>query len=127
MRKFRFVALAVLVAALSAIAASAASASPRIVGEVYVNDNTAGVNTVAGYYRHADGTLTAIPGSPFAAGGSGTGHATASQGSLQLSPDGRLLLVVDAGSNQISVLRINPDGSLRIADGGKRPSGLSCS
>jgi 6-phosphogluconolactonase (cycloisomerase 2 family) len=120
MRKFRFVALAVLVAALSAIAASAASASapPRIVGEVYVNDNTAGVNTVAGYYRHSDGTLTAIPGSPFAVGGAGTGHATASQGSLELSPDGRYLLVVDAGSNQISVLRINPDGSLRIADGG---------
>lgn len=118
MRKLRFVALAVLVGALAAIAASAASASPRIVGEVYVNDNTAGANTVAGYYRHSDGTLTAIPGSPFAAGGAGTGHATASQGSLQLSPDGHYLLVVDAGSNQISVLRINPDGSLRLADGG---------
>jgi 6-phosphogluconolactonase len=118
MKQFRFVVLAVLVGALSAIAASAASASPRIVGEVYVNDNTAGTNTVAGYYRHSDGTLTAIPGSPFAAGGAGTGHATASQGSLQLSPDGRYLLVVDAGSNQISVLRINPDGSLRLADGG---------
>ena len=118
MRKFRFVALAVLVAALSAIAASAASASPGIVGEVYVNDNTAGANTVAGYYRHSDGTLTAIPGSPFVAGGAGTGHADASQGSLQLSPDGHYLLAVDAGSNQISVLRINPDGSLRPADGG---------
>jgi 6-phosphogluconolactonase len=118
MRKFRFAALAVLVAAVSAVAASAASASPRIVGEVYVNDNTVGVNTVAGYYRHSDGTLTAIPGSPFAVGGAGTGHATASQGSLQLSPDRRYLLVVDAGSNQVSVLRVNPDGSLRIADGG---------
>jgi 6-phosphogluconolactonase len=118
MRKFRFVALAVLVAALSAIAASAASASPRIVGAVYVNDNTVSANTVAGYYRHSDGTLTAIPGSPFIVGGAGTGHATASQGSLQLSPDGHYLLAVDAGSNQISVLRINPDGSLRIADGG---------
>jgi 6-phosphogluconolactonase len=118
MRKFCFVALTVLVAAVSAVAASAASASPRIVGEVYVNDNTVGVNTVAGYYRHSDGTLTAIPGSPFAVGGTGTGHATASQGSLQLSPDRRYLLAVDAGSNQISVLRVNPDGSLRIADGG---------
>src|SRR5579862_4088610 len=118
MRKLRFAALAVLVGALAAIAASAAFASPRIVGEVYVNDNTVGTNTVAGYYRHSDGTLTAIPGSPFAVGGAGTGHATASQGSLQLSPDGHYLLVVDAGSNQISVLRINPDGSLRPADGG---------
>jgi DNA-binding beta-propeller fold protein YncE len=117
-RKFRFAFLVVLVAAMSAVAAGAVSAAPRVVGAVYVNDNTAGANTVAGYYRLADGTLTAIPGSPFAVGGAGTGHATASQGSLQLSPDGRFLLVVDAGSNQISVLRINRDGSLRIADGG---------
>ncbi len=118
MKKVRFVFLVAVVAAVSAVAAGAVSAAPRVVGAVYINDNTAGTNTVAGYYRHADGTLTAIPGSPFAVGGSGTGHATASQGSLQLSPDGRFLLVVDAGSNQISVLRINPDGSLRIADGG---------
>ena len=53
-----------------------------------------------------------MPGSPFAVGGSGTGHPDASQGSLQLSADGRYLLAVDAGSNQISVLRIKPDGSL---------------
>ena len=29
-----------------------------VVGHVYVNDNTAGTNTVAGFDRHADGTLT---------------------------------------------------------------------
>jgi 6-phosphogluconolactonase len=80
-----------------------------------VNDNTAGVNTVAGFDRYADGTLTPIPGSPFAVGGAGTGHATASQGSLQLSADGRYLLAVDTGSNQISVVRIKPDGSLQTA------------
>ncbi len=118
MRRFRFAVAVVLVAAVSVILAGAASASSRVVGHVYINDNTAGVNTVAGYDRHADGTLTAISGSPFAVGGAGTGHATASQGSLQLTRNGRFLLVVDAGSNQISVLRINPDGSLRIADGG---------
>ena len=38
---------------------------------------------VAGFDRHADGSLTAMPGSPFAAGGSGTGHPDASQGSLR--------------------------------------------
>jgi len=37
----------------------------------------------------------------------------ASQGSLQLSSDGRYTLAVDAGSNQVSVLRINPGGSLK--------------
>ena len=41
--------------------------------------------------RHADGTLTAIPGSPFAVGGAGTGAGImTSQGSLQLSSDGTL-------------------------------------
>jgi 6-phosphogluconolactonase (cycloisomerase 2 family) len=104
-----FAALAVT----AAVFAAGGSAAPSVVGHLYVNDNTAGVNTVAGFDRHADGTLTPMPGSPFAVGGAGTGHATASQGSLQLSADGRYLLAVDAGSNQISVVRIKPDGSLQ--------------
>jgi 6-phosphogluconolactonase (cycloisomerase 2 family) len=87
-----------------------------VVGHVYVNDNTAPVNTVAGFDRHADGTLTALPGSPFVVGGSGTGGPDASQGSLQLSDNGRFLLAVDAGSNQISVLRVGHDGSLQPVD-----------
>ena len=124
MRALRFgVPLALATAAAVAVAGgTAASPGPRrtghrVVGHVYVNDNTAPVNTVAGFDRHADGTLTAMRGSPFAVGGSGTGHPDASQGSLQLSSDGRYLLAVDAGSNQISVLRIKPDGSLEAAQG----------
>jgi 6-phosphogluconolactonase len=85
----------------------------RVVGQVYIDDNTSPTNTVAGYDRHADGTLTPIPGSPFVVGGSGTGAGIASQGALQVSSDGRYLLAVDAGSNQISVARILPDGSLQ--------------
>jgi 6-phosphogluconolactonase len=107
------VAAAVFVA--SGAAASSGSGASAVVGHLYVNDNTTGVNTVAGFDRLADGTLTPMPGSPFAVGGAGTGHAVASQGSLQLSADGRYLLVVDAGSNQISVVRIKPDGSLQSA------------
>jgi 6-phosphogluconolactonase len=120
MRASRFAALLALAAGVSIAAAGGAVASPpgphsaRVVGHVYVNDNTAPVNTVAGWDRHADGSLTPIPGSPFVVGGSGTGHADASQGSLQLSSDGRYLLAVDAGSNQISVLRISHDGALRL-------------
>jgi 6-phosphogluconolactonase len=116
MRKYRFGLLVTLATAASALAAAGAPAASNVVGQLYVNDNTTGVNTVAGFDRHTDGTLTPIAGSPFAVGGAGTGHATASQGSLQLSADGRYLLVVDAGSNQISVLRIKPDGTLQIAD-----------
>ena len=55
-----------LIAALmtcAAIGAQAASASPfgsAVVGHVYVNDNTATTNTIAGFARHADGGLTPL-------------------------------------------------------------------
>src|SRR6266705_3066508 len=101
------------VMAVPGTASAAAGASP-VVGHVYVNDNTAGTNTIGVFDRHADGALTPHAGSPFAAGGAGTGAGLASQGALQISPDGRFLLAVDAGSNQVSVLRIKPNGSLRL-------------
>src|SRR6266568_4869308 len=117
------------VAAAPAVAAAvpaSASASPQaspVVGHVYVNDNTAGTNTIGAFDRHADGTLTPAAGSPFAAGGAGTGAGLASQGALQISPDGRFLIAADAGSNQISVLRIRPDGSLGLVSHGVVSSG----
>jgi hypothetical protein len=127
MRRIRFSALFALGAAVAAVAgpaaATAGAQASAVVGHVYIDDNTSPVNTVAGFARHADGSLTALPGSPFAIGGSGAGHPNASQGSLQLSDDGRYLLAVDAGSNQISVLRIRPDGSLQTAQGSPVASG----
>jgi 6-phosphogluconolactonase (cycloisomerase 2 family) len=111
--------LAVAAAAAVAVPASAAAADASpVVGHVYVNDNTAGTNTIGAFDRHADGTLTRQTGSPFTAGGAGTGAGLASQGALQISPDGRFLLAVDAGSNQVSVLRIRPNGSVRLVPGG---------
>jgi 6-phosphogluconolactonase (cycloisomerase 2 family) len=100
-----------------------ASAAEDVVGHVYVNDNTAGTNTIAAFDRHSDGSLTPTEGSPFAAGGEGLGAVFGSQGALQLSGDGRYLLAVDAGSNQVSVLRILPDGALRPVGGGPVWSG----
>ena len=129
MSLLRFSALLGLAATAAVVVAGSAAASgvgPRasgVVGHVYVNDNTAPVNTVAGFDRHADGSLTPMLGSPFVVGGSGAGHPDASQGSLQLSPDGRYLLAVDAGSSQISVLRIRPDGTLQSAEGSPVASG----
>lgn len=120
-------ALTLFAVALSA--APAAADGSAVVGHVYVNDNTTGVNTIAGFDRHADGSLTALPGSPFAAGGAGSGAGLASQGALQISTTGRYLLAVDPGSNQISVLRIRHDGSLRVADvvgsGGNLPDSIA--
>jgi DNA-binding beta-propeller fold protein YncE len=93
-----------------------AATGSDVTGHLYVNNNTAGHNTVSGFDRHADGSLTPIPGTPFDAGGFGFGKPTGAAGALQRSADGRYLLAADAGSNQLSVLRIKPDGGLRLVD-----------
>ena len=126
--------VAVAPATLAAIPASASAstgASP-VVGYTYVNGNTAPVNTIDGFARHADGSLTPLAGSPFTAGGAGLGAGLASQGAIQVTPDGRYLLAVDAGSNQISVLRITRDGAPVLAgqpvsSGGATPVSVAVS
>jgi 6-phosphogluconolactonase len=121
-------AVAVPASASASASASRADASP-VVGHVYVNDNTSGTNTIGAFDRHADGTLTPEAGSPFAVGGAGTGAGLASQGAIQITPDGRFLIAVDAGSNQISVLRIHFNGSLRLVSvtgsGGTLPDSVA--
>lgn len=105
--------------------------TPPVIGHLYVNDNTAPHNTVAGFDQHPDGSLTPIPGSPFAVGGAGKGTITGSAGALQVSPDGRYVLAVDAGSNQISVLRVQRNGALQpvaespVASGGIEPVSIT--
>jgi 6-phosphogluconolactonase len=98
----------------AAIPAVAAASPSHQNSYVYVNDNTAGQNTIAAFARRADGTLTAVPGSPFNAGGAGSGSGLSSQGAIQVSSDGRYVIAVDAGSNQVSVLRIRHHGGLRL-------------
>ena len=113
--------LGLVAAALGATAPAVLArhhSSSSVVGHLYVNDNTTRTNTIAAFDRHADGSLTPEAGSPFAAGGAGTGSGLASQGALQVSPDGRFLIAVDAGSNQISVLRISHDGTVALVHGG---------
>ena len=126
MRLFTRLAVAgfvVVLAVAGATAARADASGSPVVGQLYVNANTAGINAVSGFDRHADGTLTPLPGSPFAVGGAGTGGGSGSQGALQLSADGRYLLAVDAGSNEVSVLRVKPDGGLTEAEGSPVSSG----
>ena len=103
-----------------------------VVGHAYVNDNTAISNTVAGFDRHADGSLTPISGSPFPVGGAGLGAGLPSQGAIQLSSDGRYLLAVDAGSNQISVSRVGFNGvpqpvGAPVSSGGGEPLSIAVS
>jgi 6-phosphogluconolactonase (cycloisomerase 2 family) len=98
---------------------------------VYLDNNTAGANTISGFSRTPDGALTALPGSPFSAGGAGLGSGLASQGAIQTADHGRYLLAVDAGSNQISVLRVGRDGTLTpvagspFASGGVEPDSVA--
>ena len=114
-------------AAAAVVPATASAASPAspIVGHVYVNDDTTGTNTIGAFNRHADGSLTPEAGSPFNAGGAGNGSGLASQGAIQVTGNGRYVLAVDAGSNQISVLKVNYDGSLSlksvVSSGGELP------
>ena len=108
------------------------STASRVVGYTYVNDNTATSNTIAGFDRHADGSLTPIAGSPFLAGGAGLGAGLASQGAIQVTSDDRYLLAVDAGSNQISVLRITTNGvpvlvGQPVSSGGIKPVSVAVS
>lgn len=133
MKMTRLVILLALALAGATVASASAAAATDVVGHLYVNDNTAGVNTIAAFDRHVDGALTPIPGSPFNTGGTGTGSGIGSQGSLQESADGRYLLAVDAGSSQISVLRIKPDGTLGqvgngpVSSGGVQPVSIAVS
>lgn len=117
-RGMRLIGLAGAVAALatSLSVSVVAAASAPTVGHVYVNNNSAGANTIAAFDRHGDGSLTPITGSPFFAGGAGTGAPFGSAGGLQRTANGRYLLATDPGSNQVSVLRIKPNGGLQLAD-----------
>ena len=117
-RSRRLIGLAGAIAAIATTLSvgTAAAAGPATVGHVYVNNNSSGQNTIAAFDRHADGSLTPIAGSPFDAGGAGTGAPYGSAGGLQRSTDGRYLLATDPASNQISVLRIKPNGGLQLVD-----------
>jgi 6-phosphogluconolactonase len=124
--------LAVSAVTLGAASASAFAAGSPVVGHAYVNDNTTSVNTIAGFERHEDGSLTPSPGSPFTAGGLGSGKGLGSQGAIQETENGRYLLATDAGSNQISVLRVAKNGALEavgapVSSGGIDPVSIAVS
>jgi 6-phosphogluconolactonase len=130
---FALLGLALVGPAVGSASADSGQGSYQGPDHVYLDGNTAGANTIAGYVRNADGSLTALPGSPFHAGGSGLGEGIGSQGAIQVADHGRYLLAVDAGSNQISVLQIGWDGSLTpvpgspFASNGVEPNSIAVS
>jgi len=113
--------------ALGALAFSALSA-------ITLADNNGGVfvltnelsNKVAVYARSTNGALQYVDA--ISTGGQGTGAGLGSQGAVQLSADGKWLLAVNAGSNDVSVFQVKNGGlSLvdRTASGGANPISLT--
>ena len=90
----------------------------RSAGAVYTMSNAAVGNRILAFHRAANGTLT--PGGSFATGGLGSGGGLGNQGGLVLTDNGRWLLGVNAGSNDVSLFAVDDDG-LRLTD--KAPSG----
>jgi 6-phosphogluconolactonase len=90
-------------------------------GAVYVMTNAA-ANAVLAYERGPDGSLSE-PVS-FATGGAGTGAGLGSQGALVLTGNGRWLLAVNAGSDELSVFLVTSKGLFltdRASTGGDMP------
>src|SRR5690242_13294400 len=96
---------------------------------VYVQTNDATSNEVIAFGRDADGGLASLE--RFATGGRGTGQPhLPSQSSIVLSDDGRQLLVVNAGSDELSLFAVHNDGLRlcdRVASGGVTPTSVAVS
>lgn len=77
-------------------------------GAVYAMTNAAGGNSILIFDRAANGALTSAGSA--STGGVGKGSGLGSQGGLVLTSDQRWLLAVNAGSNEVTVFSVTPDG-----------------
>ncbi len=85
-------------------------------GAVYAMTNAADGNSVVIFDRDEGGMLTNMGSVSTGGAGFGSGlDSLGSQNSLILSPDNQWLLAVNAGSNEISVFQVIPDG-LKLID-----------
>jgi 6-phosphogluconolactonase len=104
---------------------------------VYVLTNKLAGNTVVSLQRNQDGSLTRLE--EISTGGLGSGpiplpppiggpNPLDSQDALIATPDGRFLLAVNAGSNEISVLGITREGLVltdKVSSNGEYPVSIS--
>src|SRR4051794_18482537 len=86
---------------------------------VYTETNSQSGNAVYRLDRADDGSVTVVAW--YRTGGLGTGAGLGSQGAVALSDDGRTLVAVDAGSNDIAAFHVTRHGHLTLID--REPSG----
>lgn len=133
-RKYLSVLMVLVVALVAAVPVSASGApSGMKAGAVFVMTNSEAANQVIQYRRAADGTLSYV--GHFDTGGAGSGVGVTvppdplgSQNSLLLSPDGRWLFAVNAGSDEVSVFKVRPNGlklTGKASSGGDYPVSLA--
>jgi 6-phosphogluconolactonase (cycloisomerase 2 family) len=101
---------------------SSLSAGHPPAGAVYLATNATAGNQVLVLTRASDGRLSAPRA--FATGGTGTGGGLGNQGGVVLARENRRLLVVNAGSNDVSVFAVRSNGVKlldRVPSGGQQP------
>jgi 6-phosphogluconolactonase len=96
-------------------------------GAVYVQTNDERENEVVAYRRDDGGRLTRLGG--YATGGRGTGKPhLPSQGSIAVAADGRRVLAVNAGSDELTLFSVEGD-ALRLVttvpSGGSTPTSVA--
>lgn len=118
--------------AVKAIPRSAVASTPAAGRTfVYTITNPNGPNAIAAYEAHPEtGELTFLD--TYSTAGRGTGRILDSQSPLVVNAAGTFLFAVNPGSNDISVMAINDDGSLELRDGpvpsrGVEPASLALS
>jgi len=118
----RIATLSILCLAVVTAGSAAAAEGSGVVGAVYTMTNSPSGNEVLAYDRLADGSVRFA--AAYDTGGLGSGGGLGNQGGVVLSADGRWLLAVDAGSNELSVFAVRR-GGLELTDvapsGGVRP------
>jgi 6-phosphogluconolactonase (cycloisomerase 2 family) len=93
---------------------------------VYTNDDIRGPNTVSGFSVASNGTLTPVPGSPFATGGTGIAFGITASNRIAVNKVGKFLFASNAGSNDVSVFSINAaTGALSLVVGSPFATGGS--
>ena len=119
--------VATYIQAIDGLSACVPTPPSPVVGGVYSMTNDATTNTVVGYAKSEDGSLTLL--GEYATGGTGTGATSvvpgpgagaidplASNYSVVMSEDNQFVFAVNAGSNEITSFRVNADYSLTMAD-----------